>query len=107
MNAEQKQFLSLAVAPARLNSEQAAWLLGFQEHDIPILVAAGLLKPLGSPPANGVKYFAASVAGELRDDTKWLARASDAIHRHWQQKNRRKRPAPPGSAVPISSAPPA
>jgi hypothetical protein len=27
-------------------------------HDVPILVAAHLLKPLGIPPANSVKYFA-------------------------------------------------
>lgn len=38
MNPEQKQFLSLERRPARLTTEQAAWLLGFNAHDIPILV---------------------------------------------------------------------
>jgi hypothetical protein len=45
--------------PARLNSTEAALLLGFQEHDIPALLAAGLLRPLGKPAQNAPKYFAA------------------------------------------------
>ena len=102
MDSEQKQFLCLTKPPARLNPEQAAWYLGFRLHDIPILVSAGLLKPLGSPPPNGVKHFAASVVDELRQDAKWLARASDAIHRHWQFKNARK-----GKGNPLPSPLPA
>ena len=91
MDPEQKQFLSLMTTPARCNPEQAAWRLGFQVHDIAVLVATGLLKPLGNPPTNGQKYFAAVVIDELRNDTKWLSRASDAIYRHWREKNTRKR----------------
>ena len=91
MDSEQKQFLSLMKTPARVNPEQASWHLGFQAHDIAVLVSAGLLKPLGNPPANGQKYFASAVIEELRSDTKWLARASDAIYRHWREKNTRKR----------------
>ena len=92
MTQEQKQLLSLLKSPARVNPEHAACLLGFQAHDIAVLIAAGLLKPLGSPPANGQKYFAAVVIDELYNDTKWLSRASDAIYRHWRVKNSRKRP---------------
>ena len=44
--------------PARLTVEQVAWLLGCQPHDVPVLVAAKLLKPLGNLPQNGVKFFA-------------------------------------------------
>lgn len=105
MNSAQTQFLSLTKPPARLNLEQAAWYLGFQMHDIPILVSGGLLKPLGNPPANGLKHFATSVLDELRQDAKWLARASDAIHRHWKLKNCRKdkgRSRTPPSPVPVS-----
>ena len=94
MNPEQKHFLSLAIAPARLNPEQAAWFLGFQEHDIPILVTRGLLKPLGNPPPSGVKYFAAAELEELKADRRWLARASDAICLHWKSKNSKRRPFP-------------
>lgn len=80
--------MSLHTPPARLNQEQTAWYLGFQVHDIPTLVAAGLLKPLGKPVANGPKFFASVELQRLRDDAKWLARASDAIAAHWRRKNR-------------------
>ena len=91
MDPEQKQLLSLVKPPARLTPEQTAWYLGFQPHDIPILVARGLLKPLGSPPRNGVKHFATIVIDALSHDTKWLTRATDAVFRHWKDKNGRKR----------------
>lgn len=87
MNQEKKDFLILQKPPARLNAQEAAWYLGFATHDIPILVAAGLLKPLGHPPRASTKYFASATLEQLRSDLKWLARASDAIVRHWQKKN--------------------
>ena len=90
MNPQREQFLKLAAAPARLNAEETAWYLGFSPHEIPILVAKGLLKPLGHPPASGTKYFAATTLEELRGDVKWLARASDAIVEYWKFKNARK-----------------
>ena len=59
MKREQHQFLRLlGQLPARLTAEQAAWVLNCQSHDVPILVAARLLKPLGNPPPNSVKFFA-------------------------------------------------
>jgi hypothetical protein len=64
-----------------------AWELGFAPHDIPVLVSAGLLKPLGKPAASGTKYFATATLLKLREDINWLVRASDAIVRHWQTKN--------------------
>ena len=91
MNPEAQQFLNLATKPARLNVEQTAWLLGFMGHDIPVLVARNLLKPIGAPPPNGVKYFATTEMEQLRADSKWLARATSCLHRHWQDKNQRKR----------------
>jgi hypothetical protein len=91
VNSERKDFLSvIQVPPARMMMEEAAWYLGFAPHDIPVLVNAGLLKPLGKPPASGTKYFATAMLAKLRDDLNWLARASDAIVRHWQTKNGRK-----------------
>ena len=44
--------------PGRLNTTEAAILLGFQEHDIPALTFAKLLAPLGKPATNAPKYFA-------------------------------------------------
>ena len=91
MNTERKDFLSvMRLPPARLDVQETAWYLGFAAHDVPVLVAAGLLKPLGHPPPNGVKYFATMTLAQLRDDPQWLARASDAIVRHWQSKNAAK-----------------
>jgi hypothetical protein len=60
MKEEQNQFMRLlGQLPARLTAEQAAWVINCQPHDVPVLVAARLLKPLGNPPANSVKFFAA------------------------------------------------
>ena len=87
---EQQRFLSLRNYPARLNAEQAAWLLGFKLHEIPVLVRANLIRPLGEPPPNGTKFFATIVLVELRNDQRWLSRASQLMHRHWQGKNARR-----------------
>src|SRR5712671_5790897 len=87
MKQERKDFLTLAVQPARLNIAETAWFLGFTESDIPVLVSAGLLRPLGRPPASGSKYFATAELQSLHNDTRWLAKASDAIVNHWKRKN--------------------
>jgi hypothetical protein len=87
MKQEKKDFLALPVPPARLTITETAWLLGFAEQDISVLVSAGLLKPLGHPPQSGSKYFASADLQELRSDTRWLARASDVIVNHWKRKN--------------------
>jgi hypothetical protein len=92
MQQEKQQFLNLKNPPARLSSEEAAWYLGFSPHEIPILMADGLLKPLGHPPVNGQKWFATALLEELRRDTKWLGRASDTIVEYWRLKNERKAP---------------
>lgn len=92
MKEEQHQFLRLlGRLPARLTAEQAAWVLNCQPHDIPALVAAKLLKPLGNPPANGIKYFATTDLLEASKDSHWLARMSAIIYQHWQKKNARKK----------------
>lgn len=90
MRQEREQFLKLQAPPARLTAEEAAWFLGFAPQEIPLLVAKGLLKPLGHPPHNGPKYFAAAVLEDLRRDEKWLGRASDAVVEYWRFKNARR-----------------
>jgi len=50
MQQEKKDFLTLALPPARLTITETAWFLGFAENDISVLISAGLLKPLGHPP---------------------------------------------------------
>lgn len=84
-------FLNLKTYPARLYAEQAAAYLGFKPHDIPVLIAAGLLKPLGGSCApQNVKYFATAELEKLRGNTQWLSRATDAVRRHWEKKNARR-----------------
>jgi hypothetical protein len=61
----------------------------FEPDHIPILVNLGLLKPLGRPPASAVKYFASIEIEALRNDPKWLAKASDALREKWKAKNER------------------
>jgi hypothetical protein len=73
--------LNLRRLPARLNPEQVAQVTGFQTHDIPMLVKAGLLKPLGGGPRNSVKFFAAFEVEAVCCDRKWLDRATKAISR--------------------------
>jgi hypothetical protein len=76
--------------PARLTDEQTARRLGFQKHDIPVLISAGLLKPLGKPAANAHKYFAAVEVESLAVDTKWLAKATQVVYDIWRTKNHRR-----------------
>jgi hypothetical protein len=92
MRDDQHRFLMLlGRLPARLNVEQTAWVLNCQAHDVPILVAAKLLKPLGNPPQNGSKYFATEDLLEAIKDRPWLVRMSATLYQHWQKKNARKK----------------
>jgi len=89
---EQNHFLRvLGQLPARLTAQQVAWVLNCQAHDVPVLVAARLLKPLGNPPPNSVKFFAALEVLEQANDRGWLAKMTNALNQHWQRKNAAKR----------------
>lgn len=76
--------------PARLKAEEAGAVLGFEAHDIPILVSNKLLKPLGKPVPNATKYFAAVEIIELAEDPNWLNKATQTIYNYWAGKNGRK-----------------
>ena len=92
MSESQSQFMQLlGQLPVRLTAEQVAWVLNCQPHDVPILVASRLLKPLGSPPPNSVKFFAAADVLELAKDRAWLARMTNALNQYWQRKNAAKK----------------
>ncbi len=77
--------------PGRVNAEQAGWLLNCLPHNIPVLVRARLLKPLGNPPANGNKFFATDEILELSKDKAWLGRMTNVIYKNWQDRNARYR----------------
>jgi hypothetical protein len=92
MKDDQLRFLTvLGQLPARLTAEQTGWVLNCQPHDIPALVNARLLKPLGNPAQNGAKFFATVDILELLKDRPWLVKMTNAINQHWQRQNGRKK----------------
>ena len=91
MKEELNQFMrQLGQPPARLTAEQVACVLNCQPSDVRILAAVKLLKPLGNPPANSVKFFATLELLELAKDKAWLAKMTNALNLHWQRKNAAK-----------------
>jgi hypothetical protein len=87
MNTDRYEFLKLARLPGRLTSQETAYILGFAQHDISVLVAHRLLKALGNPPPNGGRYFSSVEVENCRCDTKWLDKASGLMVKHWKTKN--------------------
>lgn len=88
MKNDQFHFLSLlGQLPARLTAEQASWVLNCQPHDIPALINARLLKPLGNPSQNSTKYFATVDILEMTKDRSWLVKVTNTICQHWQKQN--------------------
>ena len=84
--------------PRRLLSTGSLWLLACQPHDVPVLVSARLLKPLGNPPSNSVKFFATLELLEQVKDRTWLAKVTNALLQHWRKKNAAKRD---GAVLPV------
>jgi hypothetical protein len=91
VTSQHSEFLGWKIVPARLDATQTAWFLGFEPQEIPMLVAAGLLTPLGHPARNSTKFFATETLEQFRRDEKWLSRASDAIRNYWRERNARKK----------------
>ena len=92
MKDEQQRFLGLlGQLPARLTAEQAGWVLNCQPHDIPALINSRLLKPLGNPAANSIKFFATADVLECAKDRAWLVKVKTTIAHHWQRQNACKR----------------
>ncbi len=88
MNNERHQWQ--ATSPhlvGRLTAEDTALILHFQVHDIPYLIKAGLLKPLGKPRKNTVKYFAATEIVAYGKDPVWLHKATAIINGIWVKRN--------------------
>jgi hypothetical protein len=99
MKEDQQRFLALlGQLPARLTAEQAGWVLNCQPHDIPALVSSRLLKPLGNPPPNGIKFFCTADVLELLNDRSWLTRVTNTINQHWHRQNARKKGHPVNGA---------
>ena len=88
MREEQHRFLMIhGQLPMRLSIQQASWVLNCGAHDIPVLMAARLLKPLGRPPLTGSKYFATGEILALARDRAWLVKMTNALYQFWRTKN--------------------
>ncbi len=81
--------------PARLDVGATARLLGFAEHDIPLLIATGKLEPLGDPAPNAPKWFAAVEILRLATDRDWLHKATKELSKYWRLKRERRQQSPP------------
>lgn len=90
MNPDLERFLNLRNLPQRVTAYEAAGLLGCSPHEIPRLLAKGLLKPLGHPAPNAPKFFLTATLEDLRRDEKWHHKASDALQDYWRYKNGKK-----------------
>jgi hypothetical protein len=75
--------------PVCLTKEMVAKVLGIATHNIPTLVRAGLLRPLGRPGRYCVKFFSRQALAENMANEEWLGKIVNAINRHWQNKNAR------------------
>lgn len=73
--------------PARISVEQTAELLGFQDHDIPVLIRKRLLNPLGKPAPNAPKWFSSLNILKLVENEEWLSKATKVISENWKRKN--------------------
>lgn len=104
MAPEQKDLLNLRTMPARLSVTQTAHILNCGPHDIPVLIDKGLLKPLGKPRANTVKWFATTAIKRLAEDERLMHRLTDVLQEYWQRKNIKRHPAKE-SAVTLQSLP--
>lgn len=83
----EKSALFLPRLPARLDVNQASEILGFLPHEIPVLLKAGLLKPLGKPAPNGHKFFSTVEISSLSENHEWLDKATRAVAKHWKDRN--------------------
>ena len=75
-----KRALDRERPPARLNGEQTADLLGFENDDLALLARAGLLVPLGNPTANAVKYYSTVDVAAFSEDRDRLDQATAIIY---------------------------
>ena len=74
-----------------MKKEEVAEALHLPRHIIAPLARAGLLKPYGNPRRYCVKLFSRDVLAKCMVDQTWLNELAAAIHKHWRNKNARKR----------------
>jgi hypothetical protein len=78
--------LKLLRLPARLTSEEAAFLLRLETHELPWLAKARILMPLGSPSPNAPKYFSSAKVLKLMQNEAELDKATKCISAGWRKR---------------------
>jgi hypothetical protein len=87
MSPEQIEFLNQRHLPHRLTAQETGWLLGFTSYDITVLATNRMLKPVGRPAQNSIKYYSTAQMQRLWGNAKWLDRATALLNQHWKEKN--------------------
>ena len=87
MSEDEFRFMNSRRWPARLDKQQVCWALNCEWHDLPALMRAKLIVPLGKPEKNGKKYFETEAILQESRDRKWLVKMSEAIRTNWQERN--------------------
>lgn len=75
---------------ARINVKEVSEIVGCTEEDATLLMKANLLKPLGKPVQNGVKWFSAVEIVQLAADRRWLDDVTKTLSQHWRRKRARR-----------------
>ena len=76
---------------ARINVETVAEIIGCTHEDVTLLVQAHVLKPLGKPGQNAVKWFSSVEVLQLTADRKWLDDVTKTLSQYWRRKRARRR----------------
>lgn len=84
------EILTYLRMPARLTAEQSAIRLGMENHDIPVLIGKGMLKPLGNPRQNAPKKFATVEIEKKAGDSAWLSKATKVLSEEWARKKAKR-----------------
>jgi hypothetical protein len=71
--------------PSWLDVLATAKLLGFAEQDIQVLMAAGMLTPLGNPAPNAPRRFVVVEVIRLAADKALLDKTTKEISNHWRR----------------------
>jgi hypothetical protein len=74
-----------------MTKEEVAETLHIPRHIIQPLTRAGLFTPFGEPKKYCVKRYSSEMIARNMVDQNWLDKMVAAIHRHWRNKNARKR----------------
>ena len=66
-------------------------LKNFTAFEFGLPKGRSLLKPLGNPRHNAIKFFATAELLELAKDKAWLVKVTNAVNQHWQRNNAAKK----------------